>query len=104
MFRIIYFAMQENFFKTENIDDLIKLKEAEITKIPDELKREKETNQELNKKVPGSYGESKSTTSIGYAEDCMTDQKVHLAIVIDENDRPVSFITAGDIKRCLMSS
>ena len=42
------------------------------------------------------------TANVGYVEERMTNGNVHLAIVIDKDKKPLYYITAGDIKRCLL--
>lgn len=58
---------------------------------------------QLYRKVLKMSVRVEDTANVGYVEERMTNGNVHLAIVIDQDKKPLYYITAGDIKRCLLS-
>lgn len=78
--------------KSKTIGDLINYFEDE-TKADDDTRN----------KVLNSWVRIHLQSNAGYIEDTMTLNKVHLAIITDEKNQPLYYITAGDIKRCLLS-
>lgn len=82
----------DSTLKSKTIGDLINYFEDD-TKVDDDTRN----------KVLNSWVRIHLQSNAGYIEDTMTINKVHLAIITDEKNQPLYYITAGDIKRCLLS-
>jgi hypothetical protein len=75
----------------QTVDDLIKYYNA----MPD--------TEPSKKKALDFSIQVDDTDNVQTVEELMAKNHVHLAIVTDKEGKPISYITAGDIKRCLMS-
>lgn len=62
------------------------------------------TDADLFKKMMNSYVAVKDRVNVGFLEENMANSHVHLGIVVNERNEPKSYVTSGDIKRCLLAS